>query len=551
MKSFYAIGIILLFISTIGEGQYKTPADYPLMVGTYVEGYANSAADNNLWPTDAASYPNLVDWLEAVGLGSPYGKWYPKTDSTKAINGTAFQGSDDDEPPQLSMTVTGLNPAMSYDVYVVYWPKLTSWSTWAALEGEPLEECTYADADVVFFYDGGTGVQGCQEYIGSVSGVSDFTVVVAAPPNQPDKDDRAWFDGISVVGLDPSWQLEFTPNGQPVDETVDFDQTAIFQAVFRSDPEPTVVWYNGSGPVDANDPDITVTTTYDSQTEEYTTTLQIANAVITDAGQYYCEIDNVPLAAISSNIVNLTVNSSRLVAHWTMDQADYNGTAYIDEIAGLTADPAGTPVFVDGARETAGAVQVTPTTGWATSENMLEVNLTEAFTVSLWVNWQGGAPMGSDDLFVESGPYNLAAIDAIKADNKWQHVCITSQNNAMQIYLNGLPVQSGTVPTGDLTSLALEMGHLGGEQTFNGSLDDIRLYDYALNATEVWTLFTARENCTLPYAREWDLSGPDHLADCVIDFYDFSAFAELWLSSVDLNDLSAFVDAWLTTGMME
>ncbi len=553
------LAIITFFFGMINvTDAYPVVKDYPLIVGTYIEGYANSAADFNLWPTDAASYPNLINWLEDVSGGAPYDKWYPKIDSTKAINGTVFQGSDDDAPPQLSMSVTGLEPSASYDVYAVYWAKnpalITSswWYTRVALAGEALIDCSYATADIIFFDDGGTGVQGCQKYIGTVSGVGFITIIIEAPPLDP-ADQRAWFDGVALVGLDPTWELTFTPEGQPADASVDAGQTAVFQAVFRSNPEPTVVWYhNGSGPVDTADPDTSVNTTYDGLNGEYTTTLEITNASVTDIGEYYCQIDNEPLAAVFSNTVNLVVNFSDLVAHWTLDQADFNGTAHLDEVGGYAAVPAGAPIFVAGVRQAAGAVQITPTSGWAISESIpLPINLANAFTVSVWVNWTGGAPQETDHLFVESGLSSLAAIDAINADGNWQHVCVTSENNNVQIYLNGLPVQSGTVPMGDLTDLTLDIGHTDGSQTFNGGMDDVRVYNYALNATEVWALFTARENCTLPYAREWDLSGPDHLADCIIDFYDFSIFANAWLSDYDVNDLAQFVTAWLTNGLEE
>ncbi len=199
----------MLFVAVMAmNANAKTYADYQAdMLGNegYVDGYVVDESDYNTWPTDAASYPNVIDWLEDVSGGAPYGKWYPKTGSSKAIEGTAFQGSDVDEPPQLTATASDvLDPAKEYNIYVVYWAKnpdkVTSyWYTRAALPGDPLIDCSYATADNIFFDDDGTGVQGCEVLLGTVNGVSDVSIIVEAPPVDAPGDQRAWFDGISYA----------------------------------------------------------------------------------------------------------------------------------------------------------------------------------------------------------------------------------------------------------------------------------------------------------------------------------------------------------------
>ncbi|MBN1911276.1 MAG: PEP-CTERM sorting domain-containing protein [Pirellulales bacterium] len=173
------------------------------MLGTsYVDAYANEQG-HNIWATDEATYPNLTDWLSPTEYTQYF--WWEKTNSGKAINGNAFEGRDADSPPELTMVVTGLDPVKTYDIYAVYWAKnpakisVSWWYTFAALKGNPLIECSYSTADNLFFDDGGNGVQGGEKKLGTVSGVTEFSVIVQPPTPVASIDHRAWFDGVSYA----------------------------------------------------------------------------------------------------------------------------------------------------------------------------------------------------------------------------------------------------------------------------------------------------------------------------------------------------------------
>ncbi|MBN2210272.1 MAG: hypothetical protein JW709_02645, partial [Sedimentisphaerales bacterium] len=206
---------VMVLSGAVALQAWPTPEDYPDMLGIYYEGYAHGEADFNVWPTDALSYPTLVSWLAPNTDPYPSDRWWQKEGSIKAIDGTAFQGLGDPDVPQLTMTITGVDPAKTYDVYVVYWPKLSSWSTYAALPNEPLQECSLASADNVFFYDGLDGVQGCQKWLGRVGGVTEISIIVDAP-TYGGSGERSWFDGMSLVQFDNSkaW------NPDPADDAV-------------------------------------------------------------------------------------------------------------------------------------------------------------------------------------------------------------------------------------------------------------------------------------------------------------------------------------------
>ncbi len=189
MKLNYIWLILLCPALCLGVGV----GDYPKLVyDIYVDG-----STDNLWPTDAASYPNLSDWLISPAVAD---KWYPKIGSAAAINGTAFQGYGT-ALPQLTMAVDGLDMAKVYDVYGVFWVKKKwtgseYWYTLIGISGNELLLGDYDSADVVF-NEGVFSIQGVEKFLGQVSGVESFTVDIDGP--ETDWLSRAWFDGIALV----------------------------------------------------------------------------------------------------------------------------------------------------------------------------------------------------------------------------------------------------------------------------------------------------------------------------------------------------------------
>ena len=56
--------------------------------------------------------------------------------------------------------------------------------------------------------------------------------------------------------------------------------------------------------------------------------------------------------------------SEDLVAHWSLNKADYNNGNYLDTVAGYIAQPNGEPNFITGVRdEPNGAVMITSPQG--------------------------------------------------------------------------------------------------------------------------------------------------------------------------------------------
>jgi subtilisin family serine protease len=96
-------------------------------------------------------------------------------------------------------------------------------------------------------------------------------------------------------------------------------------------------------------------------------------------------------------------------------------------------------------------------------------------TVPYWII---GETDSQDDYFV--GVEGVAPVDA------WNQVVVSFNNKTAKTYLNGELIQTEPV-----TNSSLTLTRIGGRTSefFNGKIDDVRIYDRALSAGEVWLLY--------------------------------------------------------------
>jgi len=138
---------------------------------------------------------------------------------------------------------------------------------------------------------------------------------------------------------------------------------------------------------------------------------------------------------------------------------------------------------------------------------------TDDLTFAAWVYWKGGAPWqrvldaGSGlarHMFLtpsqhtgvlqftihgDGGDQSLLA-DAPLPVNAWTHVAVTLQGDTGRLYVNGQLVASGDHmklnPSGLLTTEAyLGKSRFAADPYFNGSLDEVRIYNKALTESEI------------------------------------------------------------------
>lgn len=138
---------------------------------------------------------------------------------------------------------------------------------------------------------------------------------------------------------------------------------------------------------------------------------------------------------------------------------------------------------------------------------------TEDFTFAAWVYWKGGAPwqrvldVGNGlarhmfltpsqhsgvlqfTLHGSMGDQSLLA-KAPLPSNEWTHVAVTLQGDAGKLYVNGQVVASGDHMKLNPNELLATEAYLGksrfaADPYFNGSLDEVRIYNVALTDSEI------------------------------------------------------------------
>jgi hypothetical protein len=342
----------------------------------------------------------------------------------------------------------------------------------------------------------------------------------------------------------------------PSDIDANETQTAVFTTIFTSQTTPTDSWYKVASPadiaMDPYEPNIDIQLSYDSQSEEYTSTLTITDLGTSDSGQYYCQINNSSNSPQNSNTANLMVYG--IVAHWTLDQNRYIDSNYLDEIGGCHAAATGSPTFVTGANGVANkAVQVTATDGWALCPLMDPVKQSGQLTISFWANWSE-TPGSQQDLQAESTQSELLQMtNGLKADGQWQHICTVFDESIGKLYVDGVLVDQGSWTLPGDTDAAINLGITIDEtNSFNGAMDDVKLFNYALSDTEVADLrydLSGERSCILAYDSSYDLTGPEGQPDCIIDLYDLGGFADEWLTSYDLTEFADLASSWQSSGL--
>lgn len=74
--------------------------------------------------------------------------------------------------------------------------------------------------------------------------------------------------------------------------------------------------------------------------------------------------------------------------------------------------------------------------------------------------------------------------------NQWYHIAGTYDGNRMTLYLNGQPIASATASlhVGQNMMPVSIGGHLG-VNSFNGLIDEVRIYNRSLSESEIYNLY--------------------------------------------------------------
>ena len=145
--------------------------------------------------------------------------------------------------------------------------------------------------------------------------------------------------------------------------------------------------------------------------------------------------------------------------------------------------------------------------------NNASINLSSSISISIWVKAQPstnlirkGYQYGIDlDVFNSSGNTNGLYPHSYQPtlfspnpviQNSWTHIVVTNGNNIQKMYNNGVLIKTtNIVTTYTLYPNNLTIGSWYLNETYNGSLDDIGIWNRALTQEEINNLYYAENTC--------------------------------------------------------
>jgi hypothetical protein len=336
----------------------------------------------------------------------------------------------------------------------------------------------------------------------------------------------------------------------PQQQIVNAGSTAVF-TVGGSGVIDSYAWYKSSDPCNATPGD-------DAAVGTDSNTLTIANVQLANEGYYYCVLEGTVSNSTSEVALLMT---KRLVSQWNFENnlndsvGANNGTrhgggssTYGSGVVGSSA------LLVNNDANDAIDILYNP-----------QVN-TESFTVAGWAkaaidsngtsrgffNGRTTTPNGGTFTYLSStnkwiskvrnssGTEYTVTGTSIMSEDQWQFVAFTFEATGKSgadiigtgtLYVNGLvEVQTPNMSYNPNTTANIVIGSVwtpsgGYYNIFNGYIDDIRYYNYALGVRDVGQIYadgTDEPLCVV--GSVYDFNG-----DCLVNFKDFAEFATEWL----------------------
>ncbi|MBN1845384.1 MAG: hypothetical protein JW810_06840 [Sedimentisphaerales bacterium] len=198
------------------------------------------------------------------------------------------------------------------------------------------------------------------------------------------------------------------------------------------------------------------------------------------------------------------IGSAGLIAHWKLDESE--GTTAADSAGPHDGTLVNGPVW----QPQLGALAFDGDDDYVDCGNDPAFDLTDAISVAAWVNirqvdkdWQAVVTKGDSawrlstaqqtqrfHFAVTGAPYQYVSGSIEVPLDEWHHVCGTYDGASIRLYIDGVEDSAGPVAyAGGITTNSYPV-YIGenAEETdrhWNGSLDDVRVYNYALTPGEV------------------------------------------------------------------
>lgn len=132
---------------------------------------------------------------------------------------------------------------------------------------------------------------------------------------------------------------------------------------------------------------------------------------------------------------------------------------------------------------------------------ILGISCPDEFTIEAWINYRGQADsyptileFGDDIPFFGLEDDFLTLYDIIFSTstiplNEWVHVAVTfsTVNSEANLYINGVLDATETGVTLDISGAGAGIGYNGSDYVFNGSIDDLRIWNVVRSENEIFT----------------------------------------------------------------
>jgi hypothetical protein len=180
---------------------------------------------------------------------------------------------------------------------------------------------------------------------------------------------------------------------------------------------------------------------------------------------------------------------------------------------------------------------------------------TGQLTISLWANWNGISGLwqgvigkrdtwAEDDMmwhiegtdsagYIRAGRFAGQEVAGIQPEeDQWEHIAFSFDGTTGTLYHKGAAVASGPFSLGPDTEAALVFGacEANGNNPYNGALDEVRLYNRALNQAEIaYVISDGAPTLHIPVLSDADLYDQEPEGSKSVNFKDFAVLADMWL----------------------
>jgi hypothetical protein len=351
-------------------------------------------------------------------------------------------------------------------------------------------------------------------------------------------------NGGPIIRIGPRWTFRTTPltpvvTVHPQNQVVDAGATAVFTVAGVN--QISYAWYKTPDPVNNTPGD-------DTLVGGNSDTLTINNVQLANEGYYFCKLTN-GFGSASSNVAKLM--TKRLVGWWKMDD-DYNDSS--PNPTPVNGTPVGDPAFVVGLIGTKAVdldgddyVRIDAVAGnLVTNDVTMNAWVKTTDTAASWFSCNtstGGNVMmfdidGGLAAIYDGGGYEGYSTTSV-SDGQWHMVTYTRSGATGSLYVDGVRENTHTpnfsFSPNNLWSIGQEWdwnsdpesGPIGltASDFLIGVVDDVRIYDYALDPYTIATIYTGVTSETVCVEEpQADFNG-----DCKTDFKDFADFASAWL----------------------